>query len=90
MKELINEKSFTEKDWISAVSLIGELNRNAEAASLSQNALQLFPGSSYLHYLLGRSWLDDHPNKARKELQKAVRHDPSNEEAAIMLKQRFK
>jgi len=87
MEGLINEKSFSEKDWINAVSFFGELGENAKARSLCRKALQRFPGSSYLHYLLGKSWLDAEMQKeAKKELQEAVRLDSSNEEAAILLK----
>ncbi len=91
MEGMINERSFTEKDWIDAVSFLAELGQNAQAVSLSRKSLQLFPGCSYLHYLLGKSGLDaGMQNEAKKELQEAVRLDPSNGEAAIMLKQRFK
>jgi uncharacterized Ntn-hydrolase superfamily protein len=89
MEGLINEKSFTEKDWITAVSFFGELGENAQATSLCRKVLHRFPGSSYLHYLLGKSLLDVGMQvEAKKELQEAVRLDPSNEEAAIILKQR--
>ena len=91
MKGLIDEKSFTDKDWISAVSFLGELNRYAQAATLCQNALALYPRSSYLHYLFGQSLLKEGKKEgAKKELQKAVSLDPSNDEAVIELKQSFK
>ena len=88
MKGLINEKSFTEKNWISAVSFLGELNRNTEAVALCRKGLQLNPLSSYLHYLLGKSLLNDgKTEEAKKNLQTAIHLDPSNDEAVIMLEQ---
>lgn len=91
MTGMIHEETFTEKDWIDAVSFLGELGQPAQAASLCQKALLQFSGSSYLHYLLGKSWLETgSANDAKNELQEALRLDSSNEEAAIMLKQRFK
>lgn len=91
MKGLIDEKSFTEKDWIDAVSFLEELGQNKQAAALCQKALQQFSRSSYLHYLLGKSWLDDgRQDEAKKELEEAIRLDASNGEAAAMLKQGFK
>jgi uncharacterized Ntn-hydrolase superfamily protein len=86
MGGLLNEKAFTEKDWISAVSFLGELGRNAQAELLSKKALQLFPASSYLHYLLGKA-LDDSGQKAaaKKEWEAAVRLDPTNQEALLEL-----
>ena len=91
MRELIDERKFNEKDWISAVSFLGELNRDAEAASLAQKALQKFPGSSSLHYLLGKYLLAERRQaEARKELQQAVSLDPSNDEAMDFLQHSFR
>ncbi|GEP88375.1 Uncharacterized conserved protein, Ntn-hydrolase superfamily [Chitinophaga terrae (ex Kim and Jung 2007)] len=91
MKSLIDEKHFTEKDWISAVSLMGQLNRGPETISLCNRGLQDFPRSSYLHYLLGKSLLAaGKRDEARKEVEHAVDLDASNEEAVIMLQGVFK
>jgi predicted Zn-dependent protease len=91
MEGLIDEKDFGEKDWISAVSFLIELNREAEAAVICQRALQQFPASSFLHYLLGRSLLSEGKQAlAKRELQHAVNLNPSNEEAAGFLQHSFR
>ena len=86
MKGLIDEKYFNEKDWIDAVSFVKQLNRSEETISVSQKGLQQFPGSSYLHYLLGKSLLvAKKPIEAKLQFQKAIELDSSNDEAASML-----
>jgi tetratricopeptide (TPR) repeat protein len=86
MRGLIDEKKFSEKDWIGAVSLLRQLNRNSETELLSRRALQTFPGSSYLHFQLGETLLDEgRREEAKKELQDAVKLDPLNGEAVKML-----
>jgi predicted Zn-dependent protease len=87
MEGLIDERKFTERDWINAVSFLGELNRDEQAASVCQKALLQFPRSSYLHYLLGKALLSTKKNEeAKKELQWAVNLDLSNHEALDFLK----
>jgi uncharacterized Ntn-hydrolase superfamily protein len=91
MKGLIDGKLFTEKDWSSAVSLLGELNRDPQSVAVCQKALILYPRSSYLHYLLGQSLLNEgKTDDANKALQEAVSLDCSNEEAVMMIQQHFK
>jgi predicted Zn-dependent protease len=90
MEGLIDENNFSEKDWGSAVSFLIELNREAEAAVICQKALQQFPGSSALHYLLGKSLLSEGKQAlAKRELQYAVNLNPANEEAAGFLQHSF-
>jgi tetratricopeptide (TPR) repeat protein len=87
MEGLIDERKFTERDWINAVSFLGELNRDEQAASVCQEALLQFPQSSYLHYLFGKALLSMKKNEeARRELQWAVNLDLSNHEALDFLK----
>ena len=91
MEGLINENDFNENDWTRAVSFLIELNREAEAAVVCQRALQLFPGSSALHYLLGKSLLSEgKQGLAKRELQQAVSLNPHNEEAAGFLQHSFR
>lgn len=91
MEELIHEKQFDEKDWISAVDFMEQLNRNVEAISISRKGLQNFPGSSYLHYMLGKSLLAENSHdETKKELKKAIELDPTNDEAVALLQGTFK
>ncbi|MHA4811557.1 DUF1028 domain-containing protein [Flavitalea flava] len=86
MKGLIDETKFSEKDWISAVALLGQLNRAPEQELLSRKALRLFPASSYLNYQLAEALLaEDRKEEAKTVLAEAVRIDPGNEEAVKML-----
>jgi predicted Zn-dependent protease len=86
MNGLIDEKRFSEKDWASAISFLSALNRDEEAAVLARKALQQFPASSYLHFLLGKALLaTGKQEEAKKELQQAVHLDLSNYEAIDFL-----
>ncbi len=88
MEGLINEKTFTEKDWSSAVSFLDELNRDSQAEAVGLQALRIYPHSSYLHYLLGEALLrQGNEKEAKKELEQAVSLDPTNDEAVLMLRQ---
>jgi predicted Zn-dependent protease len=83
---LIDESRFDEKDWISAAELTGQPNRGEQTLALLQKALTRFPGSSYLHFLLGKGFLaEKRKDEAKKELQQALELDPSNQEAADLL-----
>ncbi len=91
LKGLIDEKRFDEKDWIGAVDLMAQLNRDAETTNLAQKALQQFPHSSYLHYLLGKSLLaEGKKEEAKAELRLAVTLDGANDEAVDLLRESFK
>ncbi len=86
MEGLIDERNFAEKDWISAISFLAELNRDTQASSVCLQALQQFPRSSFLHYLHGKALLSTgKQEEAKKELQKAVELDLSNDEAINFL-----
>jgi uncharacterized Ntn-hydrolase superfamily protein len=88
MKGLIDENKFGEKDWIAAVSLLDQLDRNAEMGSLAKKALQRFPSSSYLSFQLGEALLaEGRRDEAKLALQEAIRLDPANEEAVRALEQ---
>jgi uncharacterized Ntn-hydrolase superfamily protein len=88
LKGSIHEKTFSEKDWISAVSFLSELNRDTQAISLSKKVLRQFPGSSYLYYLLGKSLLVVGKQEEGKiALRRSISLDPSNAEAENLIKQ---
>ncbi len=87
MQGLINEKKFSEKDWIAAASLFEQLNRPVEWEAVCRKALGVFPNSSYLYYLLGEAL---HAEKKEKEakaaVEMAIQLDPQNTEAISTLK----
>lgn len=91
MQGLIEEKSFTEKNWISAVSFLTELGRDSQSIILCKKALLLYPSSSYLHFLLGQSlFTEGKKPEAKKEWEFALSLDASNDEARTALRQHFK
>jgi tetratricopeptide (TPR) repeat protein len=91
MEGLIDEKNFSENDWISAASFLMELDRAAEAAVICQKALYQFPASSGLHYLLGKSLHAEGKRAlAKRELEMAVDLNPRNEEATGFLQHSFR
>jgi uncharacterized Ntn-hydrolase superfamily protein len=86
MQEFFRDRKMSEKDWIAAVSLLDQLNRPAAEDSLCHKALQLYPASSYLYYLLGKTLQSENkPSEAKAAIQKAVSLDPANAEAALLL-----
>jgi uncharacterized Ntn-hydrolase superfamily protein len=87
MEGMIDEKKFSEKDRINAVSFYEQLNQNKEAALFALKSLKLFPQSSYLYFLLGKALAaEGKQDEAAKAFREADRLDPSNEEAGQMLK----
>lgn len=86
MLGLINENKFSEKDWIAAASLFEQLSRPVEWETVCRKALGLFPNSSYLYYLLGEALQAEKKEKeAKAALEMAIKLDPQNTEAKIML-----
>jgi uncharacterized Ntn-hydrolase superfamily protein len=53
IQEYFQNRSMTEKDWIAAASIYDQLNQPGAGDTLCRKALQEFPQSSYLYYLLG-------------------------------------
>jgi uncharacterized Ntn-hydrolase superfamily protein len=87
MQEFFRDRKMSEKDWIAAVSLVDQLNQPAAEDSLCRKALQQYPESSYLYYMLGKTLQSENkPADAKAALQKAVTLDPANAEAALLLK----
>jgi uncharacterized Ntn-hydrolase superfamily protein len=86
MQEFFRDRKMSEKDWIAAVSLLDQLNRPTAEDSLCRKALQEYPASSYLYYLLGKTLQSENkPADAKAAIQKAVSLDPANAEAVLLL-----
>lgn len=87
MEGLIDEGRFGEKDWIAALSMTAQVNGDGQMGLLCRKALQGYPGSSYLHYLSGKSMVvAGRVDEARRELQEALRLDAGNGEAEELLR----
>ncbi len=86
MQEYFKGRTFTEKDWIAALDLFDQLDRPLEEEALCRKALLQFPASSYLYYLLAQSLrAQTKTADAKLALQQAVKLDPENAEAVVLL-----
>jgi len=86
LSQIIDPTSFSPKDWENAVSMLTRLKRTNEAISLSNEVLSKGIQSSYLYYLLGESYYKIGNNvEAKNKLTKALKIDPANKEAQLML-----
>ncbi len=87
LSSLIKPDTFTIKDWENALAMLSTLEKELEAISLANELLDKHIESSYLHFLLGRSYFFEKENgSAIKHLKKALDMDPDNIEAQKLLK----
>jgi uncharacterized Ntn-hydrolase superfamily protein len=85
MRSLIDVSHFTEKDWIAAVDLPGQLMLDSLSETLARKALRSFPNSSYLHYQFAQALHARRKDpEAKVELKTAILLDPTNAEATQM------
>lgn len=86
MKAHNQSNGYTLKDWYLAINFLTEINRNKDAIELSTKILERYQDSSFLYYLIGKSYynLNDGFN-SKINLQKAIRLDTSNAEAIKLL-----
>lgn len=86
MKSIIRPESFSIKDWESALGMYSNLGRELEAIELAKELLDKNIESSYLNYLLGRSYFyEKEKDNAVKYLEKALVMDKKNIEAENLL-----
>jgi uncharacterized Ntn-hydrolase superfamily protein len=86
MKSIIKPESFTIKDWESAMIMLSNLGRELEAIELAESLIDKKMGSSYLSFLLGRSYFNEkQKDKAIKHLEQALTLDKDNVEAEELL-----
>ncbi|TMM57974.1 DUF1028 domain-containing protein [Maribacter algarum] len=87
MKSIIKPSSFSITDWESALGMFSNLGRELELINLAKNLIGQNVESSYLNYLLGRSYFfEKEQDKAIVHLEKALKMDGENIEAEILLK----
>lgn len=86
MKSIIQPDSFAIKDWESALAMLSNLGRELEAIDLATALIAKSIESSYLYFLLGRSYFyEKDPDHAIKYLEKALNMDDDNIEAEHLL-----
>lgn len=86
MKAIIRPESFGIKDWESALGMLSNLGRELEAIDLAKELIDKNIESSYLNFLLGRSYFyEKEQNKAIEYLEKALKMDMDNIEAQRLL-----
>lgn len=87
MKSIIQPDTFNIKDWESALGMLSNLGRELEVIVLAKELIAKNIESSYLNFLLGRSYFyEKEQNKANKHLEKALEMDENNIEAHTLLK----
>lgn len=86
MKSIIEPDSFGVNDWESAMGMLSNLGRELEVIELGKGLINKKIESSYLNFLLGRSYFYEKENdKATKYLEKAIEMDNENIEAHNLL-----
>ena len=86
LKSVIKPNSFTVKDWESAMGMLSNLGRELEVIELGNRLTKQQIESSYLHFLLGRSYyFEKEQDKAISHLEKALQMDSGNIEASNLL-----
>lgn len=86
LKSIIQPDSFSVKDWESALRMLSNLGRELEAIELAKELIDKNIESSYLNFLLGRSYFyEKEQDKATEHLEKALTMDENNVEAQNLL-----
>lgn len=86
MKSIIQPESFSTTDWESALGMLSNLGRELEVIALAKNLIAKNIESSYLNFLLGRSFFyEKEQDKAIGHLEKALLMDKDNIEAENLL-----
>ncbi|WP_405206193.1 DUF1028 domain-containing protein [Aquimarina sp. LLG6339-5] len=86
MKSIIKPDSFNINDWENAIQMLSSLGRELEVIALAQELMDRKIESSYLNFLLGRSYFyEKEEDKAIEYLKKALILDEENIEARILL-----
>ncbi len=86
MKSIIKPDSFNINDWENAIQMLSSLGRELEVITLAQELLDKKIESSYLNFLLGRSYFyEKEEDRAIGFLEKALILDKENIEARILL-----
>jgi len=86
MINFIKPETFTIKDWESTLGMLSNLGKELEVIKLAKGLIKKKIESSYLNFLLGRSYFYEKENdKAIEYLSKALKMDKENIEAQNLL-----
>ncbi|NAS11954.1 DUF1028 domain-containing protein [Poritiphilus flavus] len=86
LKSLIDPETFSIKDWESALGMLSNLGRETELITLAKELIAKQKESSYLYFLLGRSYYyEKEESNAIKYLEIALKMDAENIEARNLL-----
>jgi len=86
MQSILQPDTFDLKDWESAMALLSNLGRELEVIELGNGLIHKQMESSYLHFLMGRSYFyEKEKDKAIEHLKKALKLDEANTEALNLL-----
>ena len=86
MKSIIKPDSFSIKDWENAMGMLSNLGRELEVIELGERLIKNKTESSYLNFLLGRSYFyEKEQSKAKEYLEKSIKMDHENVEAQKLL-----
>jgi uncharacterized Ntn-hydrolase superfamily protein len=87
MKTIIKPETFTTTDWESALSMLSNLGRELEVIDLAKDLITKNIESSYLNFLLGRSYFyEKERDTAIAYLENALAMDKDNIEAESLLR----
>ncbi|MEL6916225.1 MAG: hypothetical protein AAFO99_00705 [Bacteroidota bacterium] len=86
LQSIIKPLSFDINDWESAMGMLSNLGREQDAIDLGKELIAKKMESSYLNFLLGRSYFyEKEQDKAITYLEKALLMDNANIEAKNLL-----
>ncbi len=86
MESILKPENFSVTDWESAMGMLSNLGRELEVIALGTELIDKKIESSYLNFLLGRSYFYEKENdKAIERLEKALEMDSANIEAEMLL-----
>ncbi|SEK28681.1 Uncharacterized conserved protein, Ntn-hydrolase superfamily [Aquimarina amphilecti] len=86
MESIIKPDLFNINDWENAMQMLSSLGRELEVIELAHRLINKNIESSYLNFLLGRSYFyEKETDKAIKYLEKALFLDKANFEAKVLL-----
>ncbi|MEO0572292.1 MAG: DUF1028 domain-containing protein [Bacteroidota bacterium] len=86
MASVIKPHTFSITDWENAMGMLSNLGRELEVIALGNELIERKMESSYLNFLLGRSFFyEKEPKKAIAHLNRALELDAANLEAQVLL-----
>ena len=86
MEGIIKPDTFSVTDWESAMGMLSNLGRELEVIELGNGLIARKIESSYLNFLIGRSYFyEKEMGKAKGFLERALQMDSGNSEAQNLL-----